>query len=532
MWLRKTLLVLLIILPVPAGASVYCQPWSETAASHNTLVIGEIFIIPENIFDLQDKQQDSKIHHAMNKLHVVTQPDVIKRKLSFKTGDLFDADKLKESERLLRQNAYIKEAGIHPQQICGDTVSITVTTRDNWTLAPGVSFGRSGGNNKSGAEIQEHNLFGWGKSLTLAYKDNSERNSVKFDYSDDQLLGSQKKLGITVENNSDGHTYGFSLESPFYTIDTPESWLIDWNKVAKETSLFQDGVISEQFTESGDTLDLSYSWSIHSDSKSSSRIHTGWHYQQQDIQSLTDTNKADHLTFSYPWAEYEHLENSYLELENFNTMGKTEDVNIGRRFSIRAGALSTAVGSDSDQLKLSGEFSDSFINNAQHLGLVGFSASAYLGQGEKQGAEAELSARYQYAYDEKNTFYLGATAKAANNFLANQQYRLGGMNDLRGYPEGFQTGNKSVVFTAEYRHFFDKSPYQLLRTGAVIFADAGTAWGDDSDPDIIKNVGIGLRLVPTRSSSGKVIHIDMAVPLDGNGEIDSLQFTVGTKTSF
>lgn len=526
--------MLLIAFPVPAGAATDCRPWSDSKADHQHLQVGEIFIIPENIFDLKNGEQDSKIHHVMNKLHIVTEPDVIRRKLSFSTGDQFDPEKLKESERLLRQSRYIKEADIHPRQVCGNTVSVVVTTRDNWTLSPGMSFGRSGGNNKSGVEIQEHNLLGWGKSLTLAYKNNNERDSVKFNYDDDQLLGTRKKLSVTAENNSDGHSYGLSLESPFYTVNTPESWFFSWNQSARESALFQNRVISETFAETEEVVDLSYSWSLHSDADSNSRFHTGWHYQQHNIKSLPDPVKTSDITFSYPWIEYEHLENSYLELENFNTMGKTEDINIGQRFAIRAGILSDALGSDANQLKLSGAFSDSFINNGRQLGLVEFSASTYLGHGDKAGMEAQLQARYHYSPDEKNSFYLGATAKAADNLLINQQYQLGGLNDLRGYPEGFQAGNKSLVLTAEYRHFFDKSPYQLFKAGAVVFADTGTAWGssDGHEPDFISNIGVGLRLVPTRSSSAKVMHIDLAAPLDGLGEIDSLQFTVGTKTTF
>mgnify|MGYP000473531941 CR=1 FL=1 len=46
------------------------------------------------------------------------------------------------------------------------------------------------------------------------------------------------------------------------------------------------------------------------------------------------------------------------------------------------------------------------------------------------------------------------------------------------------------------------------------------------------NVGFGLRLASTRSSLGKMIHIDLAFPLDGDPSIDSVQFLVEGKRSF
>ena len=45
-------------------------------------------------------------------------------------------------------------------------------------------------------------------------------------------------------------------------------------------------------------------------------------------------------------------------------------------------------------------------------------------------------------------------------------------------------------------------------------------------------LGIGLRLGSSRSSFGNVIHIDLAFPLDGGDDIDSVQLLVQTKASF
>ncbi len=523
----------LLLMPLPVMAATDCQPWTDKhSTQQKPLFIADINIIPANIFKLDDPEQDSKIHHLMNRLHSVTKPEVIQRKLLFKTGERYDPARLAESERLLRAVHYIKDAEIYPQQVCGDRVMITVRTTDNWTLTPGVSFGRSGGNNRFGIKVEEQNLFGWGKSLSLAYKQDYERDSFQFHYGDDQLFNTRRQLNINLDSNSDGHSYRLGLAEPFYAIDTPESWYLNAEDSSGETGVYRQGTVAETFTQDVQALDIAYAWNNHVQGNTSARYQLGWHHEQTTIQSLANADNHVALNLSYPWVGFEYLEDTYLELENLNTMGRIEDTAIGRRFTIKAGVLTTALGSDSDQLKLSTRYRDSFISTDQQLGQFDFETTAYLGEGQLSGYAAKLEARYHYFLNENSTLFLKSAVQVADNLLPHEQYRLGSLKNLRGYPEGFQAGDKSALFTAEYRYFFEKSPYQLVKFGAAAFADIGTAWGQGNDPDWIKNVGVGLRLVPTRSSSASVVHVDLAVPLDTQNGIEDMQFTIGTKTTF
>lgn len=113
---------------------------------------------------------------------------------------------------------------------------------------------------------------------------------------------------------------------------------------------------------------------------------------------------------------------------------------------------------------------------------------------------------------------------------------IGGDNGLRGYPLRYQTGDSKLLFTVEERYFTDWYPLKIARVGGAVFADVGRTWGSNplgTEPvGWLKNVGFGLRLVPTRASGRDVIHIDFAFPLDGDVSIDSFQFIIETKASF
>jgi len=48
----------------------------------------------------------------------------------------------------------------------------------------------------------------------------------------------------------------------------------------------------------------------------------------------------------------------------------------------------------------------------------------------------------------------------------------------------------------------------------------------------LRDVGVGLRLGSGRSSFGRVIHVDLATPLNADKSISKLQFLVTTEQSF
>jgi hypothetical protein len=100
----------------------------------------------------------------------------------------------------------------------------------------------------------------------------------------------------------------------------------------------------------------------------------------------------------------------------------------------------------------------------------------------------------------------------------------------------YQTGDSRALFTIEQRYFTDWYPFRLFRVGGAIFADIGRTWGESptgAQPlGWLKDVGLGLRLGPTRASGRDVVHVDIAFPLDGDASIDSVQFLIESKRSF
>jgi hemolysin activation/secretion protein len=132
--------------------------------------------------------------------------------------------------------------------------------------------------------------------------------------------------------------------------------------------------------------------------------------------------------------------------------------------------------------------------------------------------------------------FASAAIDTAANGDASDQLLLGGDNGLRGYPLRYQSGTHRALLSVEQRGYTDWYPFRLFRIGGAVFLDYGRAWGginqNAANPGWLTDVGFGLRIVNDRSATGKVIHIDLAFPLNHDPAIRSWQFLVKSQTNF
>ena len=136
----------------------------------------------------------------------------------------------------------------------------------------------------------------------------------------------------------------------------------------------------------------------------------------------------------------------------------------------------------------------------------------------------------------KRLFFASMRATTGHELDLDNLVRLGGDTGLRGFPLRYQNGEASFVATMEQRYYTDWYPFRLFRVGGAVFGDVGRVWGespvDEERLDWLADAGFGLRLAFTRSASSKVVHIDVAFPLNGDPSIDSVQFLVESRQSF
>ncbi|NHN28003.1 hypothetical protein FIA58_020175 [Flavobacterium jejuense] len=141
-----------------------------------------------------------------NTIHIKTKKFTVKNLLLFKKNDVFDNLAIKESERLIRDQRYIRRVIINPKSISAssDSIDVDVTLLDSWSILPNGSLSSNQGN----FTLRERNLLGLGHQINGNYKerfsDGYKAKSVS--YSINNIKNSYISFNAIYDNDFDNNS--------------------------------------------------------------------------------------------------------------------------------------------------------------------------------------------------------------------------------------------------------------------------------------------------------------------------------------
>ncbi|HWN47644.1 MAG TPA: hypothetical protein VNM71_09800 [Steroidobacteraceae bacterium] len=503
--------------------------------------IGEIRYDARDLFDTEAADEDTSVSRLANRLHVTTRQGTIEDQLLFKSGDLYRPALLEESARILRDTRYLRDAQIRPVAFHDGVVDVEVTTQDVWTFNPGISFGRKGGANTGGFELEELNFLGTGTQLGVGFVSGVDRDSKFIKYRDRQLGSSWWDLSTAYSDNSDGRLGEFSLEHPFYALGTRWAGGVSLLDDQRTDSRYDLGEIVDQFATHEKFSTIYWGSSNGLDDGWVRRLSVGLTYEDHTFEAVPDAVAPPSLlptdrTLVYPWIGAEWVQDSFRTARNRDQIEKTEDYSLGWHARAQLGYASSSFGSDRNAVMLKGNLSKGLEMTERQSLFFGVDASGRVEEGTVAGGLFTAASRYYFRQSPRRVLFLNLSATAGTNLDADQQILLGGDNGLRGYPLRYQSGEGRWLFTAEQRLFSNWYPFQMFNVGGAVFYDMGATWGQDPlgtpSQGVLKDVGFGLRFGNSRSALGNVLHVDVAYPLDGDASARHVQFLIETKKSF
>jgi hypothetical protein len=503
-------------------------------------VIGSIKIVVGDVFDTRVHGEGGWLYRTANHLHIQTRPSVIRRQLLFTEGDPYDHRLVEETERILRARDYLYDADIVPVAWDGHAVDLEVRTRDVWTLNPGVSFSRKGGENAFGVQLQEENLLGTGQRIGIEWDDSVDRQSVALSFFDPHFRHSFTQLGLAYADADDGSTKLLQVNRPFYALDVRRAGGIYLFDNERNDARYALGENVGEFQHDDEQYEVHVGWSQGLKGRWVRRWTAGATYERDQfapdpVEPLGGPLPEDR-ELVYPWVGFELVEDGFQERVNQDQIRRTEDVLVGLRASARLGYAGEALGSDRNALIGSASVQDGADIGERQSVFGSASASGRLESGELVNGVLAAEGRYYLSTSRSSKFYAALSGAVTEQLDTELQLLLGGDNGLRGYPLRYQAGTARALFTVEQRYYSKWYPFRLFHVGAAAFFDMGRTWGRDvtglESLGLLKDVGVGLRLGSSRSSFGNVLHIDLAFPLDGGDDIDSVQLLVTTKGSF
>ncbi len=542
------LVLVLILVAGSAGAesdlssgSLVSAKLTPAALEIEKARIGKIIIDNRNIFDPADPLEDRWLYRMANSLHIRTRPQVIESQLLFAEGAEYSKQSAEETERILRANRYIGDASIEPVHYENGVVDLAVKTTDVWSLSGAVAFGRHGGVNSGGFGLKEYNLLGTGTYVAAKYRSDIDRSNTIFEVAKQQLHGSHYDASAAYSANSDGFERQLQFGKPFFSLDSRNAHGASLLATRRTDTLYDLGEKVGQFEHNLAYHELSSGWSRGLSQGWTRRLLSGLVYDNHEFSAIPDDELPQSIVpenrrHIFPYLGFEIMEDHFETVRNFDQMQRTEDLYYGTRFTAKIGYSSESAGSSSSGFHVSTAYSNGFRAGENGTFLFGAQLGSRIVSGNTENTLLSGYTNYHWQQSEDRLLYINLDVSVGSDLDMDNQVLLGGDSGLRGYPIRYQTGDSRALLTIEQRFFTDWFPFRLFHVGAAAFFDAGRTWGyspvSGENLGLLRNIGIGLRLGNARSGFGRMLHIDLAFPLDGASDIRSTQLSIEAKRSF
>ncbi len=529
---------LLIGPQIPLAMADDQQP--EAAPIPEGARIGRISFDRQNVFDTSKPEESGAFYRFFNRFHIMTRESTIAKQLLFDEGDVFDQRRIEETERVLRGNKFFFDASVTPELNDDGEVDIRVHTRDVWTLMPEISVSRSGGENKTVFGVEESNLFGLGQRVLITRTDDVDRTTNVFEYTNRQVGNSWVFAQLRLADKSDGDTTLVNLFKPFHELDARTAGGVTFYEDERRDALYFLGDEAAEYRRLQDRYSVF--------GGISNGLQDGWVRRWTagvvyDENVFTDAAEPvlpqavpEDRKLVYPFVGIEILEDRFEKSANRDQMERSEDFYLGTRIAASLGWSDTSFDADRDALLYSVSADQSFGSLDKRALLLNAAASGRVEDGDFANAVVGIDARYYWTQSAKRLFFATLDVKVGDNLDLDNPIEVGGDTGLRGYPLRYESGESRLLLTVEQRYFTDWYPFRLFRVGGALFADVGRVWGDNplgfENQGWLTNVGFGFRFAPTRIGTRKIVHLDVAFPLDGDPSIDSVQILLEAKRSF
>ncbi|MDP5035481.1 MAG: BamA/TamA family outer membrane protein [Alishewanella sp.] len=507
--------------------------------------ISAIHFEQNNVFDLTEPGV-FWLHRFANASHRISLEGTIRDDLLFNDHAPLNLADLAETERLLRSRRYIRDARVSVSRYCPteNTVEVLVRTWDTWSLLPKIDFSSEGGETEYSLGIAEDNLLGYGNQIHLDYTKDSERSGYLVSFGSPNIFGTHWNTFLSYANNSDGENYRFNVQRPFYRLDS--QWSLNFD-LLKNKELVTDYQLDERVNEYNRTrqqFESSVGFKLVERGRSIQRFIVGMTLEDVAFNDTEGTvlTLPDERNLSAIWLEYQILEDDFYKLYNINQFNRVEDINAGWQLQLRLGYLQSWLGADNSGLQLTAHAEKAW-QLQEHTWLFGQLNYRRLNWQDKTQQLLHFSWQLNHQLNEYNSVVASISAERGSNLFADERLYLGGDTGLRAFPLYYQSGDKRVIATAEYRRYTDWNLWRIFDVGFAAFTDIGRSWGDseqfkdlmaqpDIDDKVLFGVGVGVRLLSSHSSRGTMVHLDLTRPFSDNPDINNWQWRATAKRRF
>ena len=495
-----------LLSPAPLAAQT---PAQETPIDSARIVRG---VIVERRGIFEPSEEASWWARLGNALHVTTRRRVVEREILFRAGEPFDSARVAETARNLRALGIFRRVLIDSMRTDSGLV-LRVTTKDGWSTRPTIDFSKVGSQTAWAIGLEELNLFGNAAYGSLTYSDHPDRTSLTAIFRQPRLIANKVYLQVGVQDRSDGRSLSFGMGQPFLSLSSRSGASVAAVDFDGDVLRFFEGerTASVVLRRRLALLRADAARAVSASSRGFVRIGLLGQLRRDDfldraaVGTVPFPQNVTAAVGPYVWVNRA----SYMEVRNFRSFLREEDIDLSEGFLIGTYAAPSAFGYDRNGLglqanalagtRLPGGFA---TLRAQATGLVA-------GGGLDSGT-VRLSGTWLVQPVRRHSVTLFAQGGWQKNPVPGEEFDLGlGRGPRAFYAHAF-TGDRFVNLTAEYRWTAVEDLWDVIGIGLAGFVDHGGAWYSGSPRRTGTDAGIGLRLGPSRTAEGGSLSIDVA----------------------
>jgi hypothetical protein len=282
----------------------------------------------------------------LNDVHVNTLSLTIKNLLIIKKNEPFDSILVRESERLVRRQSYIREVTFIPIA-CGtnsDSVDIQIRVLDYWSIIPGIAASTT----RLKLKLSDKNLAGLGHRFSNSYTWNHADGNHAFETS--YYIPNFQNTYINTELNynqdeENDYVTGINIERPFFSALTRWAGGMNLSMQLKSDSIYENDT-SHILSQTRFTIQdhwAAEAWQLNKgkseDDRTTNLILSARFFRLKYLDKIIELADAPykHEDESFFLVGFGLSTRKYIQDNYIFNFGKTEDVPIGRSYGIVGG---------------------------------------------------------------------------------------------------------------------------------------------------------------------------------------------------
>ncbi len=471
-------------------------------------IIRSVRIETHNIFD-STQSRANFLFRAANAIHATTRTSVIGSELLFHEGEHLDSALLAETMRNLRARRLFRDVAITVSPD-GDSVDIDVVTYDGWTTELVLNARVTDGQFTWALGGQERNFLGLGARVGLVYRKEVDRSAWTVRAGHDRIGGTRFGVDGLYDNLSDGTVGQWQVGVPFRSL-SDRTGIQFFGEVADQRVLqYIDGQIGETFQRRAFIQSARAAYAPAVGPGGYFRVGLVGQIKREEFIRVVDTGLSVPDTVVGAFGGFAEIKLAQFKVvTHYNGFARDVDLDLSHQVTIQAMVAPKGLGYDrlgiGPALTLQAGFDGGRVFGSVLARASGLFNGAGLDTGQVFGA---LTVAGQFFPRHATVFHIEGGSRIGTP--PGQEFDLGHGLGPRAFRAHSFTGDHAFWWSIEHRAFLVDEIWGLFGMGLAGFLDYGGAWFSGQARRTGGDVGLGIRLGPTRSTGASVGRIDVA----------------------